>query len=114
MKHALLAQHLPAPMLPTLVDQPFNSPEWLFETKWDGVRAICAITSKAVYAVSRTGRDLASQFPELANLRSAFKNVPLIVDCEIVSLDANGRSSFQRLQPRINRLRDATDVRIAV
>lgn len=101
-------------MLPTLVDHPFNSPEWLFETKWDGVRAICAITSKAVYAVSRTGRDLTSQFPELAAIRSAFKNLPLIIDGEIVSLDAKGRSSFQRLQPRINRLRGATDVRVAV
>ncbi|HEY5093787.1 MAG TPA: non-homologous end-joining DNA ligase [Candidatus Eremiobacteraceae bacterium] len=114
MKRLQLAQHLPAPMLPTLVDRPFSSPEWLFETKWDGVRAICAITRKDVYAVSRTGRDLASQFPELANLRGAFKNLPLIIDGEIVSLDAKGHSSFQRLQPRINRLRGATDVRIAV
>jgi len=101
-------------MLPTLVDEPFNSPEWIFETKWDGVRAICAITRKDVYAVSRTGRDLVPQFPELAKLLGSFKNLPLIIDGEIVSLDAKGRSSFQRLQPRINRLRGATDVRVAV
>lgn len=101
-------------MLPTLIAEPFNSPDWIFETKWDGVRAICAITRKDVYAVSRTGRDLVSQFPELAKLLGSFKKLPLIIDGEIVSLDAKGRSSFQRLQPRINRLRGATDVRVAV
>lgn len=101
-------------MLPTLVEKPFNSPDWLFETKWDGVRAICAITRDEVHAFSRTGRDLALQFPELAKLRGAFKTLPSVIDGEIVSLDSKGRSSFQRLQPRINRRKGAADARIAV
>jgi bifunctional non-homologous end joining protein LigD len=109
MKRTLLAQGLPAPMLPTLVNKPFNSPEWLFETKWDGVRAICAVTRQQVLAISRTGRDLLSQFPELAKLRGAFKALPVVIDGEIVSLDKKGRSSFQRLQPRINRLKGEAD-----
>jgi bifunctional non-homologous end joining protein LigD len=114
MKRTSLVTSLPAPMLPTLVDEPFNSPDWLFETKWDGVRAICAITRDQVYAVSRTGRNLAAQFPELAKLRGAFKTLPAVIDGEIVSLDRKGRSSFQRLQPRINRLKGATDAGVAV
>lgn len=92
-------------MLPTLVDKPFNSPDWLFETKWDGVRAICAVTRQQVLAVSRTGHNLLAQFPELDKLRGAFKTLPVVVDGEIVSIDKKGRSSFQRLQPRINRLK---------
>src|SRR5678815_3072155 len=31
------------PMLATLVDKAFSDPAWLFETKWDGVRAVCFI-----------------------------------------------------------------------
>jgi len=109
MKRTSLAASLPAPMLPTLVEKPFNSRDWLFETKWDGVRAICAVTRQQVLAVSRTGRDLLSQFPELSKLRSAFKTLPVVIDGEIVSLDKKGRSSFQRLQPRLNRLQGETD-----
>jgi bifunctional non-homologous end joining protein LigD len=96
-------------MLPTLVEQPFNSRDWVFETKWDGVRAICAVTRHQVLAVSRTGRDLLSQFPELSQLRGAFKTLPVVVDGEIVSRDKKGRSSFQRLQPRLNRLGGEAD-----
>jgi bifunctional non-homologous end joining protein LigD len=101
-------------MLPTLVEAPFNSPEWLFETKWDGVRAMCAVTRSDVRAVSRTGRDLVSQFPELRQLRAAFKTLPVVVDGEIVSLDPKGRSSFQRLQPRINRLKGTAEPAIPI
>jgi bifunctional non-homologous end joining protein LigD len=109
MKRTSLAQSLPAPMLPTLVEKPFDSREWVFETKWDGVRAICAVTRQQVLAVSRTGRDLMSQFPELAKLRGALKSLPIVIDGEIVSLDKKGRSSFQRLQPRINRIKGEAD-----
>ena len=115
MTASLFGGHLPAPMLPTLADAPFDSAEWLFELKWDGVRALCLVTKDAVKAVSRTGRDLVSQFPELADLRRAFKRLPVVVDGEIVSLDRRGRSSFQRLQPRINRFRasdEAPGVRV--
>ena len=101
---------LPAPMLPSLAAEPFDSDEWLFELKWDGVRAICAVERDRVVAVSRTGHDLMPQFPELADLRRSFKELPVIIDGEIVSLDAKGRSSFQRLQPRINRIRRGADV----
>jgi len=108
MKRTLPVPGLPAPMLPTLVENPFNSPDWVFETKWDGVRAVCAVTRQQVIAVSRTGHNLLTQFPELSKLRSAFKTLPVVIDGEIVSLDKKGRSSFQRLQPRINRLKGET------
>ena len=102
-------------MLPSLGRAPFDSDDWLFELKWDGVRAVCLVERGRVLAVSRTGRDLVPYFPELAELRGAFKRLPVVIDGEIVSLDARGHSSFQRLQPRINRLRsgDPTPGRIA-
>lgn len=91
-------------MLAMLVDKPFDNPEWLFEIKWDGVRAISTLQSgKTPEIRSRNDKDLLPQFPELAALGRAFSSLPVIVDGEIVSLDRYGRSSFQRLQPRLNR-----------
>lgn len=87
------------PMLATLVERPFDNPNWLFEIKWDGYRAICvAREDGSVSLTSRNGLDFLAQFAELADIGSAFKSLPIVVDGEIVSLDARGRSSFQRLQ----------------
>lgn len=92
------------PMLATLVDAPFDDDEWLFEIKWDGVRAIATVVpNKPPTMHSRTGKDLLVQFPEFAKLATCFSQLPVVVDGEIVSLDRYGRSSFQRLQSRLNR-----------
>jgi bifunctional non-homologous end joining protein LigD len=89
------------PMLPTLIDKPFDDDGWLFELKWDGFRAICTIRSKDKYElISRNGLVMNKKFPELAGLSADFTRAPLVLDGEIVSLDAKGRSSFQRLQRR--------------
>jgi bifunctional non-homologous end joining protein LigD len=92
------------PMLATIVEKPFDDDDWLFEIKWDGVRAIATIASRAdVQLRSRTGNDLLVQFPEMRDLSRAATSLPVILDGELVALDRYGRSSFQRLQPRLNR-----------
>ncbi len=91
--------HLKSPMLATLIDEPFDDDDWLFEIKWDGYRAICTVDERGNLTLSsRNGLDLLARFPDLAALSTAFGSVPIVVDGEIVSLDADGRSSFQRLQ----------------
>jgi bifunctional non-homologous end joining protein LigD len=93
------------PMLATLKDEPFDDPAWAFEVKWDGFRAIADIDEDgAVTLLSRTKHDLLPQFPELEEvLQNAFDDAPVRVDGEIVALDDEGRSSFQRLQGRLSR-----------
>ncbi len=87
------------PELATVIEEPFDNDDWLFELKWDGYRAICSIDLKnKVSLKSRNGNDLLAQFPDLADLAHAFKRVPIVVDGEIVSLDEKGRSDFSRLQ----------------
>lgn len=87
------------PMLATLVDEPFDDPDWLFEIKWDGYRAICTVHEDGkMELVSRNGLDLLKKFPEMSALANAWNTLPVVVDGEIVSLDSRGRSSFQRLQ----------------
>jgi len=91
--------HVKNLMMTTLVDKPFDSDEWLFEIKWDGFRALCSIDEKKnLTLVSRNGLDLLARFHELSELKDAFGSTPIIVDGEIVSLDSEGQSSFQRLQ----------------
>jgi len=98
-------------MLATLVEKPFDDDGWLFEIKWDGVRAIATIEAgKPLRLRSRAGLDLLGQFPEFERLPRAFRGLPIIVDGEIVSLDRYGRSSFQRLQGRLNRRRADPDL----
>jgi bifunctional non-homologous end joining protein LigD len=87
------------PMLATLAAEPFRDPNWLFEIKWDGVRAIAQVRRGRVRLVSRSTRDLSRQYPELARFPQA---LDAVLDGEIVALDADGRSSFHRLQRRMN------------
>ena len=88
------------PMLATSVDEPFDDPEWLFEIKWDGYRAIAFITKGKVRLVSRNQNDLTAQYPELQSIPSFIKADAAILDGEIAALDEQGRSSFSLMQQR--------------
>ncbi len=88
------------PMLATSVEKPFDDPEWLFEIKWDGYRAIAFITKGKVRLVSRNQNDLTAQYPELHNLAASIKAETAILDGEIAALDEDGRSSFSLMQQR--------------
>jgi bifunctional non-homologous end joining protein LigD len=87
------------PMLATLVERPFDDPAWGFEVKWDGYRAIASIDATGnVTLTSRNGLDLLARFPDLAEIGTAFRSLPAVIDGEICALDERGRSSFQALQ----------------
>jgi bifunctional non-homologous end joining protein LigD len=93
--------HVDQPELATLIDAPFDDDEWLFEIKWDGFRALTTIHEDGrLEMVSRNGKDFLARFPELEPLAGNFTGAPLLVDGEIVALDAKGDSSFQLLQNR--------------
>ncbi|MFN2490012.1 MAG: non-homologous end-joining DNA ligase [Actinomycetota bacterium] len=88
------------PMLATAVRDPFDDDAYLFEPKWDGVRALAVCLDETVL-MSRTKKDITSAYPELRRLHEQLVTTGAIVDGEIVALDA-GRPSFERLQSRIN------------
>src|ERR1019366_4630107 len=90
------------PELATLVDAAFDDDDWFFEIKGDGFRALTTIHEDGrVEIVSRNGKDFLARFPELASLAQSFTDAPIVVDGEIVALDAKGNSSFQLLQNRM-------------
>jgi bifunctional non-homologous end joining protein LigD len=86
------------PMKARLVDEPPTHGDWLYELKFDGIRAIAVKDGSKVSLISRNGNKLDTRFPEV---RNAVKNLPIeesVIDGEVVALDDEGRSSFQLLQ----------------
>ncbi|OLB37000.1 MAG: DNA ligase D [Acidobacteria bacterium 13_2_20CM_57_17] len=90
------------PMLATLADRPFSDPNWLFEIKWDGVRALARIENGDLTLRSRNSIDITQRYPEMASLPTALAARDAILDGEIVALDAQGRGDFERLQERMH------------
>ena len=88
------------PMLAVSVDEAFDDPEWLYEIKWDGYRAVSFIENKKVRLVSRNQNDLTGEFPELRDLSKLIKAKNAILDGEVVALDEQGRASFSLMQQR--------------
>lgn len=79
--------------------------EWIYETKYDGYRAILHWNEETPTIISRNNRDITSQFPELIDFcKSTYKTVqpflPLTLDGEIVFLENNYRSNFSVVQTR--------------
>ena len=99
------AQRAPMPRevsvtLAKLADKPFSDPNWLFEIKWDGIRTVAFVDNGDVRLSSRSKRDVTAEFPEFQNLARHLRAGTVILDGEIVTLDENGRSDFQKLQNR--------------
>src|SRR6267142_4074695 len=87
------------PMLATLVDEPFDDDEWLFEIKWDGYRAIAYVEDGDARLLSRN-QNRFNDYPELRDLPDYIKARKAILDGEIVALDEQGRPSFSLMQQR--------------
>jgi bifunctional non-homologous end joining protein LigD len=97
------------PMMATLVDQPFDDESWIFEPKWDGVRALAICQRDGTALLSRNQNDITASYPEFEKLHDRLVCNDAIVDGEIVAMDA-GRPSFERLQSRIN-LQNERDIK---
>jgi len=92
----------PVPMLARAGTLPGAETGWAYEIKWDGVRALAHSTPGSLRLLSRNGRDITSQYPELRRLNRALGSHDAILDGEIVAFDAAGRPSFARLQERMH------------
>lgn len=73
--------------------------EWVHEFKWDGIRAIAAVTADGVRLWSRNGNDVTVAYPDLS-----LDDLPVgtVLDAEIVALDDGGAPSFSLLQHRMH------------
>ena len=85
------------PMLAKPISKPFSSRDWIFETKWDGFRAITYVKDNFFTVLSRNGNEFKRNFPEIEEITRLAKNV--VVDGEIVVMK-NGKVDFHSLQER--------------
>jgi bifunctional non-homologous end joining protein LigD len=85
------------PMLATAAPILPRGEGWIYEFKWDGVRALCEVSDRAVHLFSRVGNEVTTAYPELADLARG----DAVLDGEIVAFVA-GQPSFEALQERMH------------
>src|SRR5688572_5192659 len=98
------------PMLATLSEPPLTGKNLIFEPKYDGIRALVHVAPGKprpdIRLWSRLGNEKTSQFPAVVRALEPLARAlraPLLIDGEIVALDARGRpAGFQQLQGRIH------------
>jgi bifunctional non-homologous end joining protein LigD len=88
-----------SPMLATLAQEVPRGAGWEFEVKWDGYRAIAAVSQGEATLTSRNGNDLTARFAHVAKeIVKAVKTPDCVLDGEVCALDETGRSSFSAMQ----------------
>lgn len=81
---------------------PSNADAYLLEPKLDGVRILAAVNAGGVTLLNRRGGEVTSHYPEVAGLGEALTPHSALLDGEVVTFNAQGQSSFQRLQRRMH------------
>jgi bifunctional non-homologous end joining protein LigD len=87
-------------MLATLSKELVTGPEWVYEEKYDGIRAVAYRDGDRVRLLSRTDQDLTAGFPAIVDALRALPDGDLVLDGELVVFDPSGVSRFQLLQRR--------------
>ena len=98
------------PMLAKLAPVPADDQAYGYEVKWDGVRAVAFVRGGRVRLQSRRLLDTTKQYPELAKLGETLGAHEVVLDGEIIAFDDQGTPRFERLQERMNLVRDV-DIR---
>lgn len=91
------------PQLATLVTEPPPGDQWLHELKFDGYRLLCHLQRGQARFWTRNRKDWTAKFPMVSKAVKALAVSSVILDGEVVALDASGRSSFQKLQQSIGK-----------
>ena len=74
--------------------------QWAFEGKWDGYRLLVDADHGKVRLRSRSGREVTKEFPQLASLADDLGDHHVVLDGEVVALDASGVPRFTEMQNR--------------
>jgi ATP-dependent DNA ligase len=90
--------------------KPFNHPDWIWELKHDGYRALLIKEGERTSMLTRRGNDLLGSFPEIA---ANLKKLPdIVIDAELVMLNPEGKPDFHQLRGRCA-IRDPQRIGIA-
>lgn len=100
------AQEEIKPMLAQSRKEPPDSSDYIYELKWDGIRALISLDEGEIRIRSRNQKDITKQFPELVIPEQAFRATSALFDGEIVCLEEDGRPSFKNV---INRMHQRSE-----
>ena len=100
-----------SPMLARLTRQPFDSPDHLFELKWDGIRALAFVDGGKLRLQGRDLKDLTPLFPELTGLPEMVETHDTVLDGELVCFDNDGKPSLELMHRRLKRQAEGRVVR---
>ncbi|MCH8128252.1 non-homologous end-joining DNA ligase [candidate division KSB1 bacterium] len=89
-------------MLSSSQSKPPQSDDYIYEVKWDGIRAMISIDEGEIRIRSRNQRDITNQFPELLALEQSFRVNAGLFDGEIVCLDEAGKPDFKKTVNRLH------------
>lgn len=104
--------YLHDPVEPMLSDSSEKLPkgdDYIYEVKWDGIRALISLEDGQVRIRTRNQNDITKQFPELLIADKAFRATNGLFDAEIVSLNKQGKPEFRKV---INRLQTSGETNI--
>jgi bifunctional non-homologous end joining protein LigD len=94
-------QEDPAPMLASAgTTADLHGSEWLFELKWDGIRALVVADGQRIRLLSRNGNDMSASYPEFTD-RNCWPPQDFVADGEIIAVGPSGRPDFGLLQGRM-------------
>jgi DNA ligase D-like protein (predicted ligase)/DNA ligase D-like protein (predicted polymerase)/DNA ligase D-like protein (predicted 3'-phosphoesterase) len=89
------------PMLASSAEQPPASADYLYEVKWDGIRALIALDDGQITIRTRNNMNITQRFPELLIPEQAFRASTALFDAEIVCLDERGKPVFKHVIHRM-------------
>ncbi|WAA13879.1 DNA ligase D [Fervidibacillus halotolerans] len=104
-------------MLPTITFNPPIGNQWVYETKYDGFRALLYLDENVQF-ISRNGKDLLPSFPEVNDFFKKYRNkfaslLPVILDGELTILVNPYKSDFSKVQRR-GRLKKKENIQFAI
>jgi bifunctional non-homologous end joining protein LigD len=92
------------PMLATAGTLPAGAAagRYAYEMKWDGVRAVVYVSGGRARVMTRNDREVSRTYPELSRMADSLGSLEVVLDGEVVALDASGRPDFGLLQQRMH------------
>jgi bifunctional non-homologous end joining protein LigD len=94
------------PMLARPAAKPPDSPDFFYEVKWDGIRALISLDEGEIRIHGRRGLDVTRQFPELVIPEQAFRATSGLFDGEVVCLDPQGKPDFANVIQRMQQTKE--------
>ena len=89
------------PMLARPAETVPDSSDYVYEVKWDGIRALISLDEGNLRIYGRNGLDLTAQFPELLIPDQAFRATTALFDAELVCLAPDGKPDFGNVIHRL-------------